>query len=181
MRGDVQNKGLDSAFVDAAGQVGNLDPSIIDLQQLTSNIQIYQPAFQLSDMQAYFNLIPKDPTSLNKAMNDLKQGGLSGHLGGIVNQCLKMEGYAANAAMGGGGGMQTQPKLQLLVQPPRPMYNCEVDGAIVFALGTAMIVIGIMAGPAGVLALAFWGPLSFWGGVGAGAWGAGYVVAGCGF
>jgi hypothetical protein len=180
MSADVQNKGLDSAFVDAAGQMGTLDPSVIDLQQLTNSIQIYQPSFQLSDMQSYFNIIPKDPTSLNSAMNGLKQGGLSGHLQSLKSQCLKMEGYAAALAMGS-EGMQAQPKAQPLGQIPRQMYNCETDGAIVFALGTAMLVIGIMAGPAGVLALAFWGPLTFWGGIGVGAWGAGQVIAGCGF
>jgi hypothetical protein len=88
---DVVNKGLNTPFVDAAGQMGNLDPSVIDLQQLTNSVQIYQPSFQLSDMQTYYNLIPKDPASLNAAMNHLKQGGLSGHLLEMRNQCWNMQ------------------------------------------------------------------------------------------
>jgi hypothetical protein len=33
MRQDVQGKALDDAFVTAVGQVGNLDPNSVDLQQ----------------------------------------------------------------------------------------------------------------------------------------------------
>lgn len=184
MRQDVQNKGLDSAFVDAIGQVENLDPSVIDLQQLTSNIQVYQPSFQLSDMVNYFNMIPKDPTSLSNAMNGLRQGGLSGHLSGIISQCRVMAGYADTIA-NGGGGQQMQARQRPLffgAPPPQPKtnYNCQTDGALSFFFGTAMIVIAIMAGPAGVLAFAFWEGIALWGGIGAGVWSAGHVVN-CGF
>lgn len=186
IRSDVLNKGLDSAFVASAGQVGNLDPGVIDVQQLASLIQIYQPAFQLSDMQAYINLIPKDPASLNNAMVGLLNKGLSGHLTGVISQCMTMATYADQKAAGGGNEPQARPNF-FVPQPqppgnaPKPFYNCQVDGALSFGLATAFLVIGIMAAPeVAVLALAFWGPLSFWGGAAAGVWAAGHVVA-CNF
>jgi hypothetical protein len=140
----------------------------------------------MSDTLYFWNGIPKDPISLNKAMNTLRQDGLSGHLTGVIGQCWQMAAFADYAASGGGGGPVPMVKGRFGLHPnvppqPHSSYNCAVDGAAILAMGTAFIIIGIMAGPAGVLALAFWGPLSFWGGTAVGAWGLGHVVAGCSF
>lgn len=177
MLSDVQAKGLDATFVQSAYSVTNLDPATIDMQQVTNIIQIYQPAFQLSDLQAYFAMVPQDQGSFLQALNQFQQAGLTGHLAGIVNRCRLMSIFADQAAGSdpGTGGL-IQPK----APPHSGKYNCGSDAVASFAFGTAMVVLAIMAGPAGVLAMAFWGPLTFWGGVGAGMWSAGHVVN-CGF
>jgi hypothetical protein len=55
-------------------------------------------------------------------------------------------------------------------------YDCADDGAMVLVVGTIFFVLAIMAGPAGVLAMAFWEGLALWGGLGAGAWALGHAT-----
>lgn len=183
IRQDVNNKGLDGPFISAAQSMGYIDPSVIDTTSILSGIQTYQPAFQMSDLQAYLNTIPQDQDSLQATLANLRQGGLTGHLSNVISMSMKMAGYADAAAEGSGPGGMVKQKLNPMFQPPNPPpgYNCQVDGALSFAVASAFLIIGVMAAPeVAVLALAFWGPLSLWGGTAAGVWIAGHVVH-CGF
>lgn len=190
MRADIGSKGLDDNFKQSMQSVSNVDLSTVDLQQVTSAVQVYQPAFQFADAQAYYNLLPKDPGTLAGVVSGLQQSGIIELINEHMNRCAAMASFCdyVNGNQGGNGGPTAMTKRKgptrnifYVDPPPNPAgYNCAIDGAASLGLGIAMAVIFVMAGPAAVLAMAFWEGLAAWGGLAATAWGAGHVVF-CGF
>jgi hypothetical protein len=191
---DCMAKNLDATFIPLANQISSAQVStaLLNQQQVTQAVESFQPSFTLADLQAYYSVLPLSTLNINAAINGLRTGGLSWALKNAA-QRYHLMAYAIKTAK-----VAPEPHLVLAGLPPHPTsptckpgspcdpsagsgYSCPVDGALVFAVGTAMLVIGVMAAPeVAILALGFWGPMSFWGGVGVGAWTAGHVSK-CGF
>lgn len=153
---------LDPAF--SGGVPDSVDVGAFDPGPPTQFMQQWQPSFQTWDTMNYYNLTPKDPSSIMQACQGLQTSGLSGHCATVIRQAMAMQ-RALSAPVGGlgfgmgGGGM-----------------SCPGDAMANLAVGTAFVVIGLMVWPIGVLALAFWGPLALWGGVGCGVWALGHAA-----
>jgi hypothetical protein len=176
LRTAVLASGSEPAF---CGQFPDyVDPGAFDPAPATQTMQNwYDPSFQASDLMYYYNRLPQDPTSITQACQGWQASGLSGACSSVITAATIM----SQAAGGGSGGLlfgRTLPREGLTLREDFGFgsYGCGHDGAAVLFTGIAFGVLAIMAGPAGVLAMAFWEGLALWGGIGAGVWGAGHSL-----
>ena len=113
-------------------------------------------------MQSYFQTAANQAQKLASALT-----GSASSAGRSINPDMNLPNYGPGRGSNGGetgGG-----------------YNCSTDGAAIAFTGLAFTVIGLMAGPFGVLGMELWAGFSLWGGVAATGWGMGHAIAGCGF
>ena len=161
LRTAVLASGVDAPF---SGSVpDSVDPSAFDPGPATQYMQRLCPGFQASDLG--YNLLA-DPATIAQACQLWQATGLSGGCSSAINQARVMK-QAIQAQQGGGyafGGFR--PKA----------YTCAEDGAAIFVVSTALVVLTVMTGPAAVLAMAFWEGVVLWGGIGAGVWATGHSM-----
>jgi hypothetical protein len=182
---------------------GQLIPSMVtpdnlDQQQLLQNIQVFQPSFQLTDLQSAFApyaALSQDRIGLVVAA--LQQNGLTPYLQLAIQRANGMAGVVDTAygSSGSSGGLPVRHRRLLAHRPtlvrtvvqrptlPPPSegdgtYNCKTDDLALLAVGTAFLVIAVMSGGLVpgivVITASFWAPLAAWGGAATGAWALGH-------
>jgi hypothetical protein len=181
--------------------VSSVSPSQIhsgalDQWAILRHLQMYQPAMQLTDVQAALNFLDTNQGSVPWVLDVLRGNGMAYFL----NNAISYAGQIGDSLQSMGMANLTMERLRSensmgLVAPAlRPpirrddgggggrRYNCEADGAALFFTGIALTTITVMTmGTAPVLVGAAWGAITVWGGLGSAAWGIGHVLAGCGF
>lgn len=185
LRNAVLSGGFDPAFSGAVPD--SVDPGAFDPGPTNQYMQNFAPGFNLSD---YIGQVPTDPGSIAQACQGFQAGGLSGHCLSVIDRSRVMVNMLLHGGRGGGGGyalsslprpsqFSATPLAGGVAGPPKPelyAYDCAGDGAAILAVSTVFIVVGLMAGPFGVLAMGFWVGFSVWGGVGAGVWALGHAT-----
>jgi hypothetical protein len=185
---DWSTNNLDAQFIAALSGVSASMVTSANLpqQSILQQIQMFQPAFTLADVQNSLSFVDAQEASIPTVLSTLQQNGLSHY----INIALSQSGLVATALSNTGGSanaMVTRPLLNRPFQPPSNPpggggYNCATDGALIFAAGLAFATLTVMTlGTAPVLVGAAWGAIAGFGGLASIGWGVGHVVAGCGF
>jgi hypothetical protein len=158
----VQSGGLATSFMQSiAGVTINSNTvAAYNWNNPLAQIQTIEPSFSMADLQQCLSEVPLDTASLQTQLSQLQAGGLVNHLNSAISALIAINRARSGGGSGGTGGSQSS--------------GCPADNLAVLAVGTAFLVIGLMAAPeVGIMVLAaeFWGPLALWGGIGAGTWG----------
>jgi hypothetical protein len=179
----------DNDFVPALSYVNpnSINSAGLDLTAVLQQIQVYQPSFQLSDVQTLFRIVDDNQSMVPSVIQGL-QNGMWAYLQNAeiladkIGAMLSPTSTSANAMTSG----TMSPNLRPPGDPGPPRgghaYSCATDGAVLFGLGLAFTTLSVMSfGAAPILYGAAWAGISMWGGVATTAWGAGHVIAGCSF
>ncbi len=159
--------------------------SNINQQAILQQIQLFEPAFQLSDVTQSISYIDSMPQAqIQSVLTVMQQQGLAPYLQSCISQSRLI---AAQLPATASNAQRTIPTTQWrpVAEPPAPTeggggYNCQTDGALLLFAGLAFTTLAVMsAGTAPLLYMGFWGGFALWGGTATGAWSAGHAIAGC--
>lgn len=190
-----------------AAAMANISPTMItssalDQTTILQNLQVYQPQFLMSDLQAVLSFIDTNQALVPQVLATMQQGQFSSYITGMAGQAKIFSFDLARMAASGGGnsisavGSMMPGGLRPIIPPSKMSlpsngpgdqgggggYNCATDGALIFAAGIAFATLSVMTlGSVDVLAGAAWAGIALWGGIGTTGWGAAHVISGCGF
>ena len=180
--------GYDAQLKPFYGSIGpsQINSGAVNQQQALANIQVYQPAFQLPDLQNALSFLDSQSAARKSyVIGQCAQNGLSSFMQSGIDKMNTLAAYL----------MQVQPQIraprpalaQRIEQPPPPDgggggWSCEEDGAAIFMAGIAFFTLSVMtSGAFDVLAGAAWAGIGDWGtGLTIG-YGAGHYISGCRF
>jgi hypothetical protein len=157
----------------------------------------------LPDIQQCVSVLPSDSTSVNKALTDLKQNGLTVKFlfAAKENQKIQVavQNYLNSVKLKGEEKPSLmeavyryngrKPRIQRVMNIPSNLpdngggggWNCQTDGASLFFLGLAFATLTVMTmGSDAILVGAAWAGISTYGGLATTGWGIGHVMN-CGF
>lgn len=157
----------------------------------------------MSDIQQCVSVLPSDSASINNALTDLKQNGITVKflLAAKENAQIQVavQNYLNSAKLKGEEKPSLmeavyryngrRPHLQRVMNIPANLpnngggggWNCQKDGATLFFLGLAFATLTVMTmGSGAVLVGAAWAGIATYGGLTTTGWGIGHVMN-CGF
>ncbi len=185
---DWQLNQLDAQVRPAAYRVSPsmVKSSNINQQAILQQIQLFEPAFQLSDVQQSLSFIDNASQSqIQSVITVLQQQGLAPYLQSCISQSSLIAAQLPGTTTNAQGIIPGFSSDAARAEPPPPNegggYNCQTDGALVWTAGVAFGVLTVMTGGTDILVMGFWGGFVYWGGTATVAWGAGHNIAGCGF
>jgi hypothetical protein len=188
--GDWTANGLDAQV---NGALSRISPSSVtsanmNQAQILATIQMYQPAFTAAQVQQLLTYVAAPGASnVSSIMENMQAFGTSYYINQLSVQAGKVAAVIQNGTAAVERPLSVVPSFKPTNPPTNPgpggaKYNCATDGALIFAAGIAFAVLTVMtAGTDAVLIGGAWGSIAAWGGLGTTGWGAGHVIAGCGF
>jgi hypothetical protein len=187
---DWTANGLDAQVNGALSRISPSSVTSANMSQaaILANIRMYQPAFTAAQAQQLLTYVTTPGASnVSSIMEDMQAFGTSYYINLLSVQAGKVAAVIANGTAAVERPLSVQPNFKPTNPPTNPgpgndKYNCATDGALILAAGLAFAVITVMTlGTDAVLVGGAWGAIGLWGGLGTTGWGAGHVIAGCGF